>query len=116
MGTVGVILVLFWWLHRWLDMDRSSDGRGWLTFFRTYSRYSLTVYILHHIVHVWPLYVAARLGGYRDIWHFYANAVPVPVAWILAIIFIAVLYGFLTWWNRSDGKYSFEWALGKLVS
>jgi len=114
-GTVGVILVLLWWLHRWLDTGGDPSARPWMVFFRRYSRYSLTVYVVHHMIHVWPLYVAVWWGGYRDIWRFYANAVSVPVAWALAAVFVTLTYGILTWWDRHDGKYSFEWALGRLV-
>jgi len=114
-GTVGVILVLLWWLYGWLDAGDEPPARPWMVFFRRYSRYSLTVYVLHHMAHVWPLYAAVAWGGYRDIWRFYANAVSVPVAWLLAGVFIAVMYGVLTVWDRHGGKFSFEWALGKLV-
>jgi uncharacterized membrane protein len=110
---LGVILILFWILYRWLDGEPREPGPV-LNFFRRYSRFSLTVYVLHHAVHVWPLYIAAKIQG-RDIWYYHQDAVNAPVALVLTLIFMAGFYALIFWWEKRGGKYSLEWMLAKVT-
>jgi hypothetical protein len=85
-----------------------------MPFFQRYSRYSLTTYVVHHAVHIWPI---ALLGMIRwdDRWAYYANAVSLPVALGLAVAFVILFYILLVRWDRSKGKYSLEWILRRLA-
>lgn len=109
--TLGLILLLLWALHRRLD-GRLINSRS--RFFQLYSRYSLTTYIVHHAVHVWPLYLAAYRAGFTDPFWFYADAVSTPVALELMFVFVIVFYFVLVLWDRYNGKFSFEWQLRAL--
>jgi uncharacterized membrane protein len=112
--ALGVILCAFWGLHVWLD--RSSVPRPpLLSFLRRYSRFSLTTYVVHHAVHLWPLLLAAYLQGWTDPWHYYAAAMPTGAALALAGLFVLLFYPVLVAWDRRGGRYSFEWLLQKLA-
>jgi len=112
-GTLGVILLLFWILHRWLDSASSETGPI-MASFHQYSRFSLTVYAVHHAVHLWPIYLADGIQG-RSLWYYYAGAASTPVAFSLSLVFIVVFYGVSVWWEKSGGKYSLEWLLAQLT-
>ena len=111
--TLGITLIALWVLHRWLDQP---DGEKPLAFFQRFSRYSLTVYIVHHAAHIWPLYLAAVWHGKSDPYWYYQNAVSTPVALALTLVFLLVLYPLLGLWDNQRGKYSFEWLLRQFSS
>jgi uncharacterized membrane protein len=112
-GTLGVVLLLFWLLRTLLDL-RPAAGRAWMTFFRRYSRFSLTTYVVHHAVHVWPLIVMGTTP-HHDKWYYYGDAVSPLAALLLAVTFVALFYVALIVWERRGARYSFEWILGRLV-
>jgi uncharacterized membrane protein len=115
--VVGIILVALWILYRGLDVPRRERPLP-LGFFRLYSRYALTTYVLHLAVHVWPLLIAARLRGYSGGdagWWYYGDAVGVFPALALSAGFIAAFYLVLVWWDRRGGRWSFEWVLARLT-
>ena len=53
---------------------------------RVMSRHSLSLYLLHHVVHIWPLWIygLATSGAPTVYWR---TLLPVPVAVTLAVIF-----------------------------
>ncbi|MBL6965016.1 MAG: DUF1624 domain-containing protein [Anaerolineales bacterium] len=109
-AAMGIVILAFWGLYRHFDSgQKPRDGLA-LPFWRRYSRFSLTVYIVHHAVHVWPLYLLAIWEGRNDIWWYYGDAISTPVALLLAVIFIVLFYGSLIFWEKKR-KYSFEGAL-----
>jgi len=112
LGALGVILLLFWLLHGTLDVRHRGGGRT-LAFLGRFSRFSLTTYVIHHAVHIWPLLLAARLQGHRDPWRYYADAVSTPVAMLLVAVFVVAFHAVLIWWERSGGQYSLEWMLSR---
>jgi uncharacterized membrane protein len=83
-------------------------------FMQRYSRYSLSVYLLHHSMHLLPLYFFGWLW-HGDKWWYYTDAIPVWAAWVLWGIFIAAFYLVLLAWDEIGGRYSFEWMLGRIV-
>ena len=107
-GALGIVILLFWALHRWVD-DRSERENHALAFCRRYSRFSLTTYIVHHAVLVWPLLLAATLSGKADPWFYFENACGTPVALVLAVVFIALFYALIVVWDRHGSRYSLEW-------
>jgi uncharacterized membrane protein len=106
-STLGVTLLGLWVLHRGLDNREILPGRAVLSFFRRYSRFSLTTYIIHHVVHIWPLYLLAAWRGEHELSRYYGKAVSTPVAFALAMFFIACFYVVLEVLERQR-KYSFE--------
>lgn len=114
--VLGLILCALWALDRWLERRA-----GWplpppvLAFLRRYSRFSLTTYVVHHAVHLWPLLLVAYLEGRPDPWHYYASVVPTSTALVFAGAFILLFYPVLLAWERHGRQYSFEWLLGKLA-
>lgn len=109
--TLGLTLMSFSGLHYWLD---GHPIKPQLRFFQLYSRYSLTAYVVHHAVHIWPLYLMARWAGQTDPFWFYMDAVSTPVALGLTFVFVIVFYFVLVLWDRYNGKYSLEWQLRTL--
>jgi uncharacterized membrane protein len=113
--ALGVILLLFWALHRWLDRQPRPAIPA-LPFLRRYSRYSFTTYVVHHMVLLWPLFLAAGLEKRGDPRHHFGAVVPTWAALTLAGVFVLGFYGVLVIWDRREGRYSFEWLLGRLSS
>ncbi len=110
LGTLGLIFLSLWGLHRWLDMRRIAPAGKVIRFFQRYSRFSLTAYIAHHAAHVYPLYFFAWIGNHHDQWYYYADAVSTPTALWLTLIFVVLFYGVLIKLEKHP-KYSFEWIL-----
>ena len=110
LGVLGVILLAFWFLHTLLDLQPQGEGRT-LRFLGRYSRFSLTVYVIHHAVHIWPLLLAAHFQSHHDPWHYYADAVGTPVALLLAAVFVVVFHAVAVHWESKGGRYSLEWML-----
>ncbi|MBM3695938.1 MAG: DUF1624 domain-containing protein [Actinobacteria bacterium] len=117
LATLGAILLAVWALHLLLDRPGPAPRRG-LAFFRRYSRYALTTYVVHHAVHVWPLLFTAWAQGHTaagDQWLYYGDAMGVVPAVGLAAAFVAGFFVILIWWDRRQGRFSLEWTLSKLV-
>jgi hypothetical protein len=110
LGTLGLTLLGLWVLYRALDARQVSPGGAALAFLGRYSRFSLTTYVVHHAVHVWPLYLLAAWEGRRDPFWYYGDAVSTPAALVLAVLFIVGFYGMLVVLDRNRA-YSFEGAL-----
>lgn len=109
-GTLGMALLLFGVAHRWVDLNpRALRHEGWLNIAKTFSRYSFTIYVLHHLVHIWPLWIYAVATGYEPT-YFWKNAMPTTVSLPLAFLFLACCYVALRWLgpNKSRG---IEWLM-----
>lgn len=92
LGTLGMAVTLFVIVHRWIDLsDRFDRHRELLSIAGTFSRYSLTVYLLHHIVHIWPLWIygMAVAGEPSEFW---GKAIPYTVSLPLAFAFLVMCY------------------------
>jgi uncharacterized membrane protein len=85
-GTVGGVIVLAGLLHRFLD-GSSIGGSRLLRVAGAMSRHSLSLYILHHVAHVWPLWVVGFVtaGDATALWQV---AMPVSTAiwWAVACL------------------------------
>ncbi len=92
LGTLGLSITLFSVGHRVLDLQPvPRRWSGLLATAESFSRYSLTIYVLHHIVHIWPLwaYGFAQTGDPTAYWQ---DAMPLAMACVLAIIFLAACW------------------------
>lgn len=88
LGTLGMAIVLLALGHRFLDLQPAPTRlRGMLAIAESFSRYSLTIYALHHVVHIWPLWVYG-LAQAGDPMTFWEDAMPVGTACVLATVFL----------------------------
>jgi uncharacterized membrane protein len=88
LGTLGGVSLAIAALHWWID---GQSGRwptlvAWAT---PLSRHALSIYLLHHAVHIWPLWLwsLATTGEPTALWQV---ALPPAVSLALAIVFLAV--------------------------
>ena len=95
LGTIGVISLVLAALHRALDGDvpRCRELVAWAT---PLSRHALSIYILHHAVHVWPLWAwgLATTGDPSALWQV---AMPPWASLSLAVLFLAAVAMFCRW-------------------
>ena len=98
-------------LHRDVDGNPRIVGTGPVfRFLRLWSSYSLTIYIVHHIVHLSPLWLYAVLTGRDDAKYYWRSAMSAPAATALAFAFIVVMHGVLLVLDRHR-KFSIESAM-----
>ncbi len=97
-GTAMVALAA---LNRWIDGNPavSADSRV-LRVFRRYSSFALTVYVVHHMAHIWPLWLYGIVNGHDDPTHYYQAALSTPAAFALAVVFLVIFYPVLGWLER----------------
>lgn len=83
-GTLGFALLAFAGLHAWVDRRGGLAGvPAVLPVARTMSKYSLSMYLLHHVLHLWPLWVYGWLAGDEPT-EFWREALP--VGWSLGLV------------------------------
>lgn len=111
--NLGLLWLLFYFLRIYLDL-RAVQSRRWITFFHRYSRFSLTTYVVHHAVHLWPLRIAGAVW-HQDHMYYYANVMSPPLALVLAFIFTLLFYFCLSIWDRYGSKYSLEWIQSRFL-
>jgi uncharacterized membrane protein YeiB len=88
LGTLGGVSLAIAAVHRWIDRPpgRWPAVVDWAT---PLSRHALSIYLLHHAVHLWPLWLwsLATTGEPTALWQL---ALPPAVALALAVVFLAV--------------------------
>ena len=91
LGTLGTALaataLLQWAVDRKQQPAWARAVAPWAVLF---SRYSLSLYLLHHVVHVWPLWWAGLATGGGDVTVYWQRAMPAWQSFGLALIFLAV--------------------------
>lgn len=91
-GTLGFALLAFTALHVWVDCRGLLDRvPGVVPVARTMSKYSLTMYLLHHVLHLWPLWVYGAVQG-GDPTDFWRSAMPVGVSIALVPVCLGACY------------------------
>lgn len=120
LGTLGLTLVAFAQCHYWIDQNPrfaqkttngttgtlSERGRPLGTIARTFSRHSLSIYLLHHVVHLWPLWIYGSIYG-DDPTQFWQNALPAYASISLSVLFLILCYFLFRWMDRT-GKSAAE--------
>lgn len=92
LATIGLALLLFGFAHQWVDRNPAAlKYTGLLNIAKTFSRYSLTIYVLHHVVHLWPLWVYGVAMGVEPT-YFWQQVMSVPEAFGLSLAFLAACY------------------------
>ncbi len=115
LGVDWAMLALLWLV---LDaptapLRASWQKTPWHTISTLFSQHALSLYILHHSVHLWPIYLAGWLWT-GDRWYFYADAMSLPTALTFAAFFGLAVWPLLRSWQLGNG-YNLEWALRKIV-
>lgn len=100
-GTLGMSLLLLPLAHRCCDGGALAP---WLARVAgTFSRHSLTLYLLHHVVHVWPLWIWGAATA-DDVTAHWQRALPASVALCLAAAFLVAAYPVLRWLDASGRR------------
>ena len=108
LAMIGFNLVCLVLLHRWLDRAENASHVGQLiTALTRFSYFSLTVYVLHHMAILWPLWLYGACTGHADSTVFWRRAMTAPVAFALAVAFLLACHVLLIRLERSK-KYSLE--------
>jgi hypothetical protein len=110
-GTLGGAMLGLWALNVALDVNPRVTGTGRiLTFFRRYSYFALTVYVVHLAIHVWPLLIVAAWQHKETIYGAFGLATSTPVALALAVTCMVALYPCLILLERHK-----RWSLEHLM-
>jgi len=98
LGTVGTVMLALAAAQRLLA-ERPERCRRLMDWAVPLSRYALSIYLLHHAVHLWPLWAAglATTGEITSLWQ---RAMPVGWAIGLAGAFLAVAAVLFRWVDR----------------
>jgi uncharacterized membrane protein len=107
-GTLGIVLLSFSLLHRWLDPRPELLKRvGLLKIVTTFSKYSLSMYLFHHVIHLWPLWIYGAAAGDEPT-QYWRSATTVAVAIVLSAVCLAVAYCLFLLLERTE-RFSIEW-------
>ena len=108
LAMIGMDMILLSLLHHFVDQNPKLARRGpWLDIAKTFSQYSLTIYVLHHVVHLWPLWIYAVAQGEDDPMKYWMNATNTPVSLGLATVFLVCCF-FLMRWIGPDRRLGIE--------
>ena len=85
-GTMGFVLLAIVTTRFLIDLFPGAwiSAKVWVT---TLSRHSLSIYLLHHIAHLWPLWLFGIWNGQQPT-EFWQNATSPAISLGLAIVFI----------------------------
>lgn len=108
---IGICFVFFYLCR--IYFDKNPKENFFIRYCRLLSKYSLTIYIYHYCLLLWPVWLAGFIKG--DLKRYYCNALSAPKALGLSVILLILFYYFLSGWNKRQGRYSFEWFLAKLT-
>jgi uncharacterized membrane protein len=115
LGALGFCMVCLAAMHCGIDAAEPSPSPGIVVrFLQRWSVFSLTIYLLHHFAHLWPLWLYAVWMGQDDVTHYWRQAISTPVAAALTLAFIVVADLLLRFLERHK-RWSFE-ALMRRVS
>lgn len=100
LGSTAAALALLALLHRVLDTGPPAAWKRGLTRWTgPFSRHSLSIYVLHHLVHIWPLWLAGLTLGGDDATVLWQTALP---AWASLGLAAACIAGCLVLFTRVD--------------
>jgi uncharacterized membrane protein len=112
--NMGLALSTFALLHA--AIDQRPAERPFLGFFRVVSRYSLTLYVVHHILLVVPQRIAGVvLEGDQFAFVYSQEVIPPPISLGLAVLAVPVFFWLCRLWDRAKGRFSLEWFLARLA-
>ncbi|MFM8477441.1 MAG: heparan-alpha-glucosaminide N-acetyltransferase domain-containing protein [Planctomycetaceae bacterium] len=87
-GVLGMVILLLSGLHGWIDEQQVSwIPGGLLQSAQRFSRYSLTIYLVHHAVHLWPLWIYGYYSAGAPTLY-WGVALPWWPAFLLSLFFL----------------------------
>ncbi len=108
-ATLGMALALFGLGHRWVDLNPSLERyRGTLEVTKTFSQYSLTIYVLHHIVHLWPLWIYS-VGQGQEATFYLGKAMSPTMSLPLALVFMTACLVWFRWLGTGERRGIESW-------
>ena len=100
-GTLGMVIVSLAACHHWIDRNPIIHRSEYLVKSASiFSKYSLSMYLLHHIVHLWPLWIVGMWTG-DDPTHLWGNAMPKEVSFTASILFLIACFVLFRWMERT---------------
>lgn len=91
LATIGMASFLFGITHIWIDRNRSRFfTSGILDVTKTFSQYSFTIYVVHHMVHLWPLWIYGYIMEHEK--YYWQEAMGLGWSLPLAVLFLVVCY------------------------
>ncbi|MFM7108082.1 MAG: hypothetical protein ACKOZU_05705, partial [Planctomycetaceae bacterium] len=103
-GTLGMALLAVPLAHRLVDRVGADSRPARLA--ATFSRHSLSIYVLHHVAHVWPLWIWGAWTS-DDVTTHWQRAMPAPASLALAAAFL-VAAGAIFRWMDATGRRGIE--------
>lgn len=108
LGTVAAGMLLLGLLHHLVDVPDGSDDRraarlqlpaSVTAFFNRTSRHSLSIYLLHHVAHLWPLWIYGVASQGEPTAHWQAF-MPAWASAGLGVVFFAACVPLFSWLDR----------------
>ncbi len=95
LGTLGTSIVVLMVVQRVLNKD-AERWKMYIQYISPLSRYSLSIYLLHHIVHLWPLWLYGKtvLGDTTGLWQV---AMPPVFSLAFAVGFLFLITVLFHW-------------------
>lgn len=105
--TIGSAFVLFGLLHRYVDNNPNiSTDATLFRIVKIFSRYAFTIYILHHMVHLYPLWIYGYIAtGEPTI--YWGEAMGTTSSLFLGVVFLVCCYAILSRLDP-DNRYGIE--------
>ena len=101
LGTLGTALAAAAFLRRIVDRPSPPAwARTIAPWTGACSRHALSIYLLHHMVHVWPLWAAGLAAGGDDATIYWQRALPVWQSLLLAAVFLVGAALVFRWVDR----------------
>lgn len=101
LGSLGIVISAFLIAHRFVDQQLGLGKESLIArVATTFSSHSFSIYLLHHVVHIWPLWIYGLSAG-DDPTAYWMNAIPVTWALPLAIAFLVGSYFLFRWIDRN---------------
>jgi hypothetical protein len=99
--AIGVCLLLLAITHRLVDHgDFQARHDRFSGLVELFSRYSLTIYVVHHLVHLWPVWIMDLASG-RDVTESWRQVMPTGWALALGIAYLVATWLVLRWLGPS---------------
>ncbi|MCA8989786.1 MAG: hypothetical protein KDA78_19210, partial [Planctomycetaceae bacterium] len=99
LGTLGWAMMLLAAGHHFLDGRNWSAASWTISTPMLFSRYAFTIYVLHHVVHLWPLWVYAVSHG-QEPTYYWRQAMSLVPSLVLAVIYLVASYFLILWMQR----------------
>ncbi len=91
-ATIAMALLLLGLLHHFIDRNPALNKESRLFhLFKVFSRNAFTIYLLHHMVHLWPLWIYGYSTG-NETTFYWRNAMSMNYSMPLAVLFLVLCY------------------------